>query len=104
MKIKYNIGDIVYIIANQIFIKEAKVVRVTASTRMYTLKFTEESGGTRLRENRLYATKQEAEFIANIINPRIILTKKDSNVYLYIRDISIWVCQEKCVSNFLITC
>ena len=66
MKTKYNIGDIVYIIANQIFIKEAKVVRVTASTRMYTLKFTEESGGTRLRENRLYATKQEAEFVANI--------------------------------------
>ena len=36
------------------------------STGMYTLKFTEESGGTRLRENRLYATKQEADFVANI--------------------------------------
>lgn len=66
MKTKYNIGDTVYIVANQIFIKEAKVIQVAASTRMYTLKFTEESGGTRLRESRLYATKQEAEFVANI--------------------------------------
>lgn len=33
---------------------------------MYTLKFTEESGSTRLREDRLYATKQEAEFVANL--------------------------------------
>ena len=61
MRTKYNVGDIVYIIANQIFIKEAKVVQVTASTRTYTLKFTEENGGTRLRESRLYSSYKEAE-------------------------------------------
>lgn len=61
MKTKYNVGDIVYIIANRIFIKEAKVVQVTASTRMYTLKFTEETGGTKLRESRLFPSYKEAE-------------------------------------------
>ena len=53
-------GQIVYIIANGSFIKEARIVHVAQSSRMYTLKFTEESGGTKLRESRLYATKEEA--------------------------------------------
>lgn len=53
-------GQIVYIIANGSFIKEARIVHVAQSSRMYTLKFTEESGGTKLRESRLYTTKEEA--------------------------------------------
>lgn len=65
MKTKYNVGDIVYIIANQIFIKEAKVVRVTASTRMYTLKFTEQSGRTKLHESRLFGSRKETDGTMN---------------------------------------
>lgn len=66
MNTKFKSGDIVYIIANGIYVKEARVVQVTKSTRTYTLKFTQESGGTRLPESRLHATREEAEFLASV--------------------------------------
>lgn len=50
-----------YIIANGCFVKEAIVVRVASSTKMYTLKFTENGGGTKFRESRLFASIQEAK-------------------------------------------
>lgn len=58
---KFKVGQIVYIIANGSFIKEARVVHTVPSTKMYTIKFTEGSGGTKLRESRLYASQKEAE-------------------------------------------
>lgn len=65
MNTKFKLADTVYIIANSIFIKEAKVVKIAVSTKTYTLKFTNEQGGVRLRESRLYGTKKEAETIVN---------------------------------------
>ncbi len=65
MNTKFKLADTVYIIANSIFIKEAKVIKIAVSTKTYTLKFTNEQGGVRLRESRLYGTKKEAETIVN---------------------------------------
>ena len=52
-------GDIAYIIESGHFIREVKVIRV--SGEMYTLKFTDTSGGVKLREGRLYPSKEAAE-------------------------------------------
>ncbi len=56
---KYKQGDIVYLIGNTRFIEEAEVVMTVSG--FVTIRFTERSGGTRVRENRLYATREEAE-------------------------------------------
>jgi len=56
---KYKRGDIVYLIGNPRFIEEAEVVMTVSG--FVTIRFTERSGGTRVRENRLYATREEAE-------------------------------------------
>ena len=59
MGAKFKKGDTVYLIGNFRFIEEATVVMTVAG--FVTIRFTERSGGTRIRENRLYATREEAE-------------------------------------------
>lgn len=54
----YKLGDSVFFIESNRFIREATVMK--KSSDFYTLRFTD-GGGIRLRENRLFATKQEAE-------------------------------------------
>ena len=56
---KFKPGDTVYLIGNARFIEEATVVMTVAG--FVTIRFTERSGGTRVRESRLYATKEDAE-------------------------------------------
>ncbi len=58
---KFKPGDTVYLIGNSHFIEEATVVMTISG--FVTIRFTERSGGTRVRENRLYATKEEAEAV-----------------------------------------
>ena len=41
------------------WIKEAKVLKYSGG--FYTIKWTDSDGGTRVRESRLYASKEEAE-------------------------------------------
>ncbi len=56
---KFKPGDTVYLIANSHFIEEAKVVMTLSG--FVTISFTERGGGTRVRENRLYASREDAE-------------------------------------------
>lgn len=55
----YNNGDRVYIIANNVSVQELEVVSVQGE--FYTLRNLSTYGGMRLRENRLFATRDEAE-------------------------------------------
>ena len=61
MDTKFKPGDIVYLIGNTHFIEEATVVMTI--TGFVTIRFTEREGGTRVRENRLYRTREEAEAV-----------------------------------------
>lgn len=59
---KYDVGDIVFFISNGYYIREATVIR---SGEFCTIKFNdnETPAGTRVRESKLFKTKQEAEVI-----------------------------------------
>ena len=59
MEPKYNRGDTVYLVSSARFIEKATVVMNVAG--FVTIRFTERSGGTRVRENRLYASREKAE-------------------------------------------
>ena len=56
---KYSAGDTVYFVESQWIIREVKVI--SCGGGFYTMKFVDGSGGIRLRENRLFSTKEEAE-------------------------------------------
>ena len=56
---KYKLGDTVYIVSSVRWIKEAKVLKYAGG--FYTLKFTDTGGGIKLRESRLFPTKEAAE-------------------------------------------
>lgn len=59
---KYKPGDKAFIIESKRFIREVEVVKFSGG--LYTLRFTDSGGGVKLRENRLIATKEEAEKIS----------------------------------------
>ena len=59
MNSKFKQGDVVYLIGNNHFIEEAVVVMTISG--FVTIRFTGRKGGTRVRENRLYSTREEAE-------------------------------------------
>ncbi len=61
MGTKFKRGDIVYLVSNGHIIEEASVVMTVSG--FVTIRFTKRSGGTRVRENRLYATRAEAEAV-----------------------------------------
>ena len=58
---KYNAGDTAFIVESQRIIREVRII--SRGGGFYTMKFVDadSSGGIRLRENRLFATKEEAE-------------------------------------------
>ncbi len=61
---QFNPGDQVYFIASNIIVKEAKVIRNAAG--FVTIKFDEGNCGplgTRVRESKLYHTKEEPEAV-----------------------------------------
>ncbi len=70
---KYNVGDIVFFISNGYNIREATVIR--CGSGFYTIKFNdnETPAGTRVRESKLFQSKQEAE----------IIVEKTHNTLLY---------------------
>ena len=59
METKYKQGDTVYFINCNGSVEEAIYVMYIAG--FATIRFSNGSGGTRVRENRLYATREEAE-------------------------------------------
>ena len=68
---KYNVGDIVFFISNGYHIREATVIR--AGGGFCTINDNETPAGTRVRESKLFQSKQEAE----------IIVEKTHNTLLY---------------------
>ena len=70
---KYTVGDIVFFISNGYNIREATVIR--CGSGFCTIKFNdnETPAGTRVRESKLFHSKQEAE----------IVVEKTHNTLLY---------------------
>ena len=64
---KYNVGDTVYFLESQRIIREAKIIKCGGG--FYTMKFADGAGGIRLRENRLYSSKEEAEKSIQRVSP-----------------------------------
>lgn len=60
---KFKAGDIAWIVESTIFVKEVEIVNARGG--FVTLRFKGSSGGMRVRESRLYKTKEEAEKVAN---------------------------------------
>lgn len=61
---QFNPGEIAYFIASNRIVKEAKVIRNAGG--FVTIKFDEGNcgpSGTRVRESKLYHTKEEAEMV-----------------------------------------
>ena len=56
---KYNPGDTAYIVESSRIIREVKVLKVTGG--FATLCFMDSDGGIKLRESRLFPTKEDAE-------------------------------------------
>ena len=57
---KYSPGQTVYLSgANASLIEEAVVLKYTSG--FYTIRYTNRSGGTRVREGRLFASRADAE-------------------------------------------
>lgn len=56
---KYNSGDVVYIVENGHFIRECVVIRY--SSGLYMIRFTDSNGAIKLRESRLFSSKEEAK-------------------------------------------
>lgn len=59
MNRRFKAGDIAYIVESKRFIREVKVLKLSGD--LYTLQFTDSGGGIKLRGNRLFRTKKEAE-------------------------------------------
>ena len=66
MKGKFQEGQTVYIIQSNKWVREAIVLKY--SSGFYTLKFSDSDGGIRLRESRLYASKEEVKAVIEAIN------------------------------------
>lgn len=60
----YKIGDKAWIVESTIFVKEVEIVNIRGG--FVTLRFKGSSGGIRVRESRLYKTKEEAEKVATL--------------------------------------
>ena len=56
---EYKKGDIAWIIDSTIYVKEVEIINIKYD--FATIKFLDSSSGTRVRINRLYRTKEEAE-------------------------------------------
>ena len=56
---KYSPGDTAYIVESNRIIREVKVLKTAGG--FTTLRFTDSEGGIKLRESRLFPTKEDAE-------------------------------------------
>ena len=59
METKFKSGETVYLINETHVVEEATVVMTISG--FVTVRFTDREWGTRVRENRLYSTREEAE-------------------------------------------
>ena len=56
---KYNPGDTAFIVENNRIIREVKVINTSGG--FVTIRFMDSHGGIKLRESRLFPSKEEAE-------------------------------------------
>ena len=56
---RYRPGDKAFIVESSLFIREVTVLKITGTVA--TLRFADSNGGVKLRESRLFPTKEEAE-------------------------------------------
>lgn len=61
LKNRFKIGDHVYIVECGLYAKEVVIVGIAGG--FYQICFTDRQGSLRLKESKLYATKEEAEFV-----------------------------------------
>ena len=59
MAAKFKAGDTVYIVESNHFIREAEIKSFAGG--MYLVKFKDSGGGIKLKEHRLFASKEDAE-------------------------------------------
>lgn len=59
MPSKYNANDTAFLIESCRTIREVKIVKYAGG--MYTVRFTDGSGGIKVRESRLFATQDDAK-------------------------------------------
>ena len=59
MASKYKPGDKAFIVESSRFVREVEIVKTAGGVA--TLRFADTKGGIKLRESRLYATREEAE-------------------------------------------
>ena len=59
MSEKLKSGDIAYIIESNRFIREVKIK--SCSGEIYLIQFTDSGGGIKVKEHRLFPTREEAE-------------------------------------------
>lgn len=64
---KYNVDDTVYFVESKRIIRGVNIIKCGGG--FYTMKFVDGFGGIRLRENRLFATKEEAEKSIQKVQP-----------------------------------
>ena len=73
MRQKFRIGDGAFLVESNRTIREVKIIKYSGG--MYTVKFTERDGGLKVRESRLYASREDAE--------KVIPKKKSRSVWDY---------------------
>jgi len=56
---KYNVGDTAFLIESNRIIREVKILKFAGG--LYTVRFADGTGGIKVRESRLYTSKEKAE-------------------------------------------
>ena len=65
---EFEAGTEVFIVANGLRVRPVKIIE--AAGGLYTLKFLDRPGATRLKKDRLFRTKEEAETYINKGKPK----------------------------------
>ena len=65
---KFNVGDTVYLVESNRMIREVLIVKYSGG--FYTIRFNDSGGGIKVREHRLYASKEEAENAIEKAHPK----------------------------------
>ncbi len=59
MAVKFKAGDTAYLVESNRIVREITIVKFAGV--FYTIRFNDSGGGIKVRENRLYASREEAE-------------------------------------------
>lgn len=73
-----KIGDIVYIVESNRYIRQVQIVRIIGD--MYLIRFLDNGGGIQVRKNRLYKTEEGA---AESMKKTAATERRRSNPYDY---------------------